>query len=312
MPTEAPTWQARNMVPRSTRDDDFIRLFLSAYEDGSWADAMFTKPDNLDRTMPAVDQLATRKSDGKTLAIEHTIIEPFIGDKEDFAAFERAFLRIENDESLVVPGRRIQVFVPVGTLQNQRREESRDAIVDSVHEWIKSNRLALRDGESQHRCAIEGVPGRPPFEISLTLKVYPLKRGSADEPGSLYVRRQQVDDNLGAVVDKALRKKLRKLVNTAADKRILLLERQHPNLYPLDMLREIEKRRSSFPDLAQVDEIWILETPFYGTAYGGSYLLFELCENSKSVRSFEFEGGKLIMKSENGVGEVIQEQGSPG
>jgi hypothetical protein len=77
------------MQMRSTRDDNFIKLFLSAYENGSWADAKFTKPDHLDRTKPAVDQRATRKSDGKILAIEHTIIEPFVGDKGDFAFFER-------------------------------------------------------------------------------------------------------------------------------------------------------------------------------------------------------------------------------
>jgi len=46
------------------------------------------------------------------------------------------------------------------------------------------------------------------------------------------------------------------------------------NLYPHMILGEIEKRRSSFPDLAHVDEIWIIETIFYGTAFGGTYLRF--------------------------------------
>ena len=92
-------------MSKSITDDDLIKLFLSAYERGSWADARHTKPDSIVRTMQAVDQLATRKSDDKTLAIEHTIIEPFVGEKEDFAFFEAAFLEIETDKSLLVPGR---------------------------------------------------------------------------------------------------------------------------------------------------------------------------------------------------------------
>ena len=247
------------MPPGHTRDDDFIRLFLSAYEDGSWASAEFTKPDRIDRRNPAVDQRATRRSDRKTVAIEHTIIEPFVSDKQDFAFFEAAFLGIENDKSLLVPGRWIQVFVPVGTLQNESKKAARDAIVQSVHVWIKSNRLSLQDGDSQHRCVINGIRGRPSFDIALNLKVVPLQRTSAVEPGELHVRRQQIDNNLGTVMEKALRSKLPKLVNTEADKRILLLERQHMNLTPQSMLDEIEKWRASFPDLARVDEIWIID-----------------------------------------------------
>jgi hypothetical protein len=49
-----------------TREDPFIKLFLSAYQDGSWADADVKKPDAIDRTNPAVDLLATRKSDSRT------------------------------------------------------------------------------------------------------------------------------------------------------------------------------------------------------------------------------------------------------
>lgn len=95
-------------------------------------------------------------------------------------------------------------------------------------------------------------------------------------------------------------------MNTPADKRILLLERQHMNLYPTRMLDEIENRRASFPDLADVDEIWIIETIFYGTDFGGTYLRFELYENNEVVRSLDFNGGKLVTRSENGVAEVIQ------
>jgi hypothetical protein len=88
------------------REDEFIRLFLSAYENGSWADASHSQPDKIVRSKPAVDWFASRKCDGMTLAIEHTIIEPFVGDESDLAIFlKAAFLEIESDASLLVPAR---------------------------------------------------------------------------------------------------------------------------------------------------------------------------------------------------------------
>lgn len=280
------------MSLKPTREEPFIKLFLSAYEKGSWADAELAKPDSIDRTNPAVDQIATRRSDGKTLAIEHTIIEPFVKDKEDFVSFQASFLGIENDESLLVPGRRVQVFVPVGTLRNQP-QKSRDAIVQSVHRWIKTNRLTLPQGDSLYQCPITGTSCEHLPEITLTLRVTALQGGAAAQRGSLHIRRQEVGNSLGDVIEKALKKKLAKLVNTTVDKRVLLLERQHMNLFPQRILEEIEKRQAAFPDLAKVDEIWIIETIFYGTAFGGSYLRFELYKSGDVIRSFDFESGKL-------------------
>jgi len=286
-----------------TREDPFIKLFLSAYERDSWADADCKKPDAIDRTKPAVDQIATRKSDGAVLAIEHTIIEPFIQDKEDFASFED-FLAIENDQTLAVHGLWFQVFVPVGTMRG-RPAAARAAIVRSVHEWIKANRLHLVEGSAQHPCPVAGIPSEPNLEIILTVKVTPLRRGASAEAGVVHVRRQQVDNNLGDVIEKALKRKLPKLVNTPADKRILLLERQHMNLIPESMLDEIEKRRPAFPQLDNVDEIWIVETIFYGTAFGGTYLRFEHYRNGEMVGSLDFKDQKLLTRSEDGVAEVV-------
>ena len=284
------------MPTKSRREDTFIERFLSAYENHSWADAKICWLDK--KIDGAVEALATRRSDCKTLAIEHTIIEPFVSEKEDFAFFEAAFLRIEEDRSLLVPGHWIQAFVPVGTLRHQRKWAARDAIVNAVHSWLKTNRLSLRDGYSEHRCAITGVPGKPAFDIKLYIEVVPLPG-----PGKLHVRRQQIDINLGDVVEKALRKKVPKLVNTVADKRILLLERQHMNLDPKSMLDEIEKRKATFPGVADVHETWIVETMFYET---DSIFRFERYENGTLVRSLDFQGAELLMRPEDGMAVVIR------
>ena len=280
-------------MSKSSREEFFIRPFLLAYESGSWADALHEQPDNIVSTKKAVDWFAKRKSDGKTLAIEHTIIQPFFNEKADFTDFAAVFLDIERDISLRVPGRSIRVFVPVGVLQNQP-PNVRNAIAGSVHRWIESNRLVLPDGTSKHPCAVTGLPVSPSFNITLNINVVPIQHGSAAETGNLVIRRQSVEDNLDVVVENALNMKLAKLVNTVADKRILLFERQHMNLLPKRILKAIDKNRVSFPDLACVDEMWFVERIGYGTAFFGSNLHFEFYENGMVAKCFHFTDGKLV------------------
>src|ERR1035441_5341667 len=87
-------------MPTKPRPEDvFIEAFLSAYEDLSWADADKDWVDQ--RKDGGVEMLAKRKSDGKTLAIEHTVAQPFVGEIEDYRVFfEPSFLKLENDKSL--------------------------------------------------------------------------------------------------------------------------------------------------------------------------------------------------------------------
>jgi hypothetical protein len=278
------------MPTKLRRENTFIERFLSAYENHSWADA---KIDWLDERIDgAVEAIATRQSDGKTLAIEHTIIQPFVGEKEDFAFFEAAFLKIQQDTTLPVPQRWIRVFIPVGILRGQHQKATRNAIVESIHSWLKKNRLSLADGRSEHPVQID-IPGTRALEITINIKVVPLPGR-----GRLHVFRQQMENNLETVIDEALKRKLPKLVRTNADKRVLFLERQHMNLYPSDMLSQIEKRKSVYRELSQVDEIWVLETMFYR---GDSFLGFERFENDTLIGSFYFEGPQLLDKFENGV-----------
>ena len=271
-------------MPSKPRPEDvFIEAFLSAYDDLSWANADKDWVDR--RTDGGVEMLATRKSDGKTLAIEHTLIQPFVGDIEDFKFFERAFLKIEDDKSLIVADRWIQVFVPIRTLDPFPKAVARAVVVKAVHEWIRANRLHVRDGEHQYQCLVSGVPGAADFEITLTIKAQDLP-----EHGQLNVRRQQVGNDFGDVVRKALSTKLPKLTKQKADKRVLILERRHMNLVPEQILDEIRNQRPSFPKLAAVDEIWILETIGYEP---GGHFLFELSDDKyEHLATLTFHNGR--------------------
>jgi hypothetical protein len=276
-------------MPSKPRPEDvFIEAFLSAYEDLSWADA---DKDWVDRRVDGgVEMLATRRSDGKTLAIEHTLIQPFVGDIDDFKFFERAFLKIGDDKSLIVPDRWIQVFVPVHTLDPFPKAAARAVVVEAVREWIRANRVHVRDGKHQYACQVTGVPGVADFEITLTIKAQELPGH-----GELHVRRQQVGNDFPDVVRKALSTKLPKLTGQQADKRVLILERRHMNLVPKQILDEIRRQKSSFPQLTAVDEIWILEAIFYQP---GGHFLFELYgDNDEYLATLTFQNGIWASRS---------------
>ena len=270
------------------REHTLIELFLSSYESDSWADChrdwLEKKEDG------AVEILATR-ADGKTLAIEHTLIQPFIRDKENFAYFKRGLLRIEEDKSLIVPGRIIYVNAPAGALQ---KGDSWELAVTTVHEWLKANRLLLPEGNSEHVGPIGDSRKRKVRDLKLQVEVIIVP----GYPGAFLIRRYG-QENLGQVVEKALQKKLPKLVNTEADKRILLLERDQWKLMELSIYDEIEKRRVVFPDLAKVHEVWFAETVFYQTA---KYVYFQLYDSQAAlVQTLGFGEGRLINRSENGI-----------
>jgi hypothetical protein len=241
-------------VTQSRREDKFIDIFLSAYENCTWRDAHLRRPERTQDN--AVEAVATRTSDGRNLAIEHTIVEPFVGEKGDLAQFSPAFEKLLEDKSFLVPDRITNVFVPVGILDGQKAD-ARQALVDGIAAWLKSNIATLPKDWSTPVCSIN-IPRKPPIDIVLNIEVLPTPDFS-----SFKIARQQISTDLNKVVEKMLRNKLPKLLKTEADRRILMLEREHMNLLPEQIISEIEKLRTTFPDLQLVDEIWMAETMFY-------------------------------------------------
>jgi hypothetical protein len=235
-----------------------------------------------------IKAVATRKSDGLTLAIEHTIIEPFVGEKADFAVFRKSpFLQLEQDTTLIVPQKWVQVFIPTAILRG-RKQNQQLALAESLRCWMKLNSLCLeaqRQRQGEYPWRITGVPDYPDREVTLRIDVVSL-RGA----GKLHIRRQQIRNDLHEVIGKALTKKLPKLVSTVAAKRILMLERQHMNFVPKQILDEVERQRPLFPALAQVNELWIVET----MGFDDGYLHFEHYQGSECVDMLSFDGPELF------------------
>jgi hypothetical protein len=279
-------------VPAKPGKDEqiFIRLFVSAYENFAWANS---KIDALDEEIDsAIDALITR-ADGQTMAIEHTLIEPFVGDKDDYAMFEQAFLRIEDDKSLAVPDTGTTIYIPVGILDGQKPAK-RNIIVESIHSWVAKTRLHLREGTHAHEYGCD-LPGMPPVTLTVKRNKLGLPRPNS---GSILVRRQQVTNDLDKVISKALRKKLPKLVNTKADRHVLLLERDQFTFNPDLIFTEIERQRPNFPMLEKLDEIWHVETIFYRQ---GGYLDFELREGDQVSATIAFQNDELVGHYKDGM-----------
>lgn len=258
-------------------EDAIIDYFLRGYESGAWSQSQRLP---LDKEQDgAVEMLATHPG-GVRLAIEHTLIEPFEKDKEDFAFFASTFLPIEEDKSLVVPRLWIKVFVPVGILHGQRSAADRQRIAGALRKWISDNRLTLPIEEKRdYEVPIPELKAK----LQLQVETVPLP-----DSGVLHVRRQQTTATLGLIVDRALRRKVPKLTKTPADRRVLILERQHMNLFPLAIMEEIDQRRSAYPHLAGVNEIWIVETMHLAS---DDYIRFERWENGRQCDHFEFYKG---------------------
>ena len=270
---------------RRCREYDLITIFLSAYEDKAWAHATL---DWLDTQKDGAPECLATRSDGKTLVIEHTLIQPFPKDKEDFARSKR-FQRIEADQSLIIPGRIIYVDIPAGALQTGA---SWDAVITIVHDWLHANIAAFPEGISQPLCPINGVQKARDLQLLVRVVCVP------DPAGKLLIRRYG-DIRLDEVIETALRNKLPKLVRTKADTRMLLLERDPFTLAPLRIYDAIEQRRARFPDLADVDEIWIVEAPGFTTDHQSAY--FERYDRRVLVRTLTFLDGQLIGQSADGV-----------
>lgn len=280
------------MPTKARRENVLINLFLSTYEDDTWAGC---KIGWLDQQQDgAVEALATR-SDGRTVAIEHTLIEFFDGERTDLERF-KPFLRIESDESLSVPGKIIDVYVPRGVLDGLK-PKARERIVSGVHDWLRTNIRSVPSGESFQTCHIAASDTAAATDVVLQVKVTDVP----DWEGKPPLIRRYGPVNVAETVEKALNTKLPKLVRTAADKRILMLERSQWTLDEKQIHDEIERQRQTFPDLARVDEVWIVETVTAIPDVPSGGIDFRHYVKRKVSESFWFRNGKLASRSKDGM-----------
>ena len=278
------------MPTSSRREDTIINLFVSAYEDCAWKNSCI---DWLDRvTDGAVDALITR-TDGKSLAIEHTLIESFVDERTDLERFKN-FLCIEDDPALCQADRIVDINVPRDALLKGTQW---DAIVTCVRDWLRANLAQLGEGDGHHDCPIAGPGIAKPSTMKLHIRIIHSK-GSDRGP----IVRRYGPTNVGGSVAKALTAKLPKLAKTPADESILMLERNQWSLNEAQIWQEIQRRAADFPLLTQITEIWFADTVLYDGSTDPNwcgYLGFTQYagDEARLVASMEFMRGVLISRS---------------
>jgi len=228
-----------------------VDLFLRGYRDREGSSYRVTeRPDRVERDRPAIDCIAVNEGNER-LAIEHTLVEPFEGQKTDDQGFLAVFERLHHSPELTVPNLLINILVPVGVVPkgvNWKHAGER------VVQWFRDTRSKIPAGESDHR-----IPGLE-FDLTVHIEVMEIP----DSPGVLVVGRLLPKAKpFSEVLRAALAAKLLKLVSTLANSHILLLEDASMILGPTIFSREIDAARADFRELDQVDSVWLAHTPVW-------------------------------------------------
>jgi hypothetical protein len=236
--------------PGFERDDiELVKMFLSQFKDSDGKSyTLKARPDVEDRKAKAVEAIAVA-DDGRTLAIEHTYIQPFEGQIADNVPFLTVFEQFRKDPSLKLPNRFIDILVPAFAIQ---KGVDWNDVAKTVRQWfLDTARKFPAEGETKY-----SIPGCG-FELNVMVQTFELP----DTDGVLVVGRiLPSGDPFDAVLDKALAEKVPKLIATAADKHILLLEDGGTAIGFAQIGRGLDARLDKLQELRNVDAVWTIHT----------------------------------------------------
>jgi hypothetical protein len=147
---------------------------------------------------------------GPNAGSEHTLIEPFAGDKADPDPFLKTLGSLENHPLLTVSGNMITVSQPVGAIpRGIKWTEVPVAILAQLAPVLPT--LA----QGRHTFTIRSAKWKLDLNISKTVT-------AQSDPGKFFTARVYPDDPGPELVLAAIEKKIPKLAATTADKKILL------------------------------------------------------------------------------------------
>jgi hypothetical protein len=221
--------------------DEYKKISGSSFEVKEWLD-------DLERTKPAVEALAVEKTTGETLAIEHTLLQPFVGEKDDTQRFLSVVGDLERDDSLRLAHYMVTVSLRVGAIP---KGVVWSDVNKTLGQWIHDDLPKLPDGPSVYEIFHEGL------KIEIGVSKTTLEH---HDKGMLLFERYVPPASLVDVMRASFKKKLPKLVGTKANKRILLFEQDGCLLGNGEIHESIKTLSAEFAELKQVDEIWLLWT----------------------------------------------------
>lgn len=204
-------------------------------------------PDETERRLQDIDALC-QDSSGNRLAVEHTLIQPFTGAKEDDARFLRTLAALEDNPALIVPGFTIHVSQPIASVPKGVKWDSlRRDILHALVTILPS----LPAGPSQPNISSQGIT------IPLTVWKNPVEHS---EVATFKTGRIWPGDPGPDLILTALRAKVPKLARYHDAKKLLLLEKDA-------IAGTIESQFEMLPNnsetqslLQQIDMIWGVNT----------------------------------------------------
>jgi hypothetical protein len=197
---------------RNQRDKDVIEHWLRLYNRLTSASfAVVDWPDS-DSSKKNVDAIC-RDRKGHTLAIEHTLIEPFDDEKADADRFGKTLASLENHQSLLQRGYMFLVSQPLGSIPNGI--EWRD-IPQELLRQLPNILPTLPEGDAD--LVVRSEKWELPLRIN-KLRLLP------QDPGKFLTGRIGPGDPGSELIIRALGKKMPKLSAANADKRVLTLEK---------------------------------------------------------------------------------------
>ena len=211
---------------------------VSSYNITSW-------PDASNRSSKDIDAIAEDHSH-VTLGIEHTLLQPFEGERRDTSIFLQTVATLDKQPNLAVAGFEVSVAFEVGAVD---RGVEWSTIAPAVAVWYLNHSAHISTGRTSH--IVSGLP----FELRVVITKKPTSYKSV-----FLVERQMPDNSLSRVIEKALTDKLPKLAAANTDRRILLFEQSSIVVDGGSAAEYIESVRSDHPLLESIDEIWSIKT----------------------------------------------------
>jgi hypothetical protein len=143
----APTIIYNSSAPFDRDDIELVKMFLAGFKDENGRIyKLKERPDTIERQKKAIEAIAVSE-DGRTLAIEHTYIQPFEGQMKDNVPFLTVFEQFRTDSSLRMPNRFVDVLVPAFAVPTG--VDWKD-VAKKAREWfIKAKDSFPADGEKE-------------------------------------------------------------------------------------------------------------------------------------------------------------------
>lgn len=228
---------------QNQRDKGVIEHWLRIYDRlNGFSYRVVEWPDD-DSSKKNIDALCV--DDGEhTLAIEHTLIEPFVGEKADAAVFLRTLGALEDHPSLLQPGHMFVVSLPVGSVPVGIRW---DDVPRELLEQLPKVLRELPDGNSRIPLKAGGC------EIPLHVQKL---RWRQNDSGKFVTGRNYPGDPGPELIIRAMRNKIPKLSASNADKKILLLEKDAVAGTIESQFEQIRAEHEIRNLLSGIDEIW--------------------------------------------------------